>query len=128
MTVAICKGQTKDGKPCSARPRPGTDLCPWHSPDLAEQRAEWSRRGGRNSSNKQRARKSLPAELMTIEELSAFLGTVFKGVISGKVEPGVATAAATVARTMGELAKVSTFESDLAELRTQLSIVRRRGA
>jgi hypothetical protein len=69
-----CRGTTRDGKPCAAHPRPGTDLCPWHSPDLAARRAEWSARGGAGRSNKQRAKRALPAEPLTAEEVHSYLG------------------------------------------------------
>ncbi|MDP9470205.1 MAG: hypothetical protein M3Q71_05990, partial [Chloroflexota bacterium] len=64
-----CRGTTKDGKPCAARPRPGTDLCPWHSDDLADRRREWSRRGGTNSSSKARARRQIPDGAMSAAEI-----------------------------------------------------------
>src|SRR5215207_2437967 len=116
MTVAICRGKTRAGKPCGATPRPGTDLCPWHTPELAEQRAEWSRTGGRNSSTKARARKNLPAEVLTTEELHSWLGIVFKKVITGTMDPPIATAAANVARTMAELGKTIAVEEQIADL------------
>lgn len=121
MTVERCKGRTKDGKPCAAKPRPGTDLCPWHDPQFANRRAEWSRRGGVNSSTKARARKQLPSESLTIDEIHGYLGRVFTGVIEGKLEPSVATAAANVARAMLDVAKVADFESQLTDLRRSIA-------
>jgi hypothetical protein len=120
MTVASCKGKTKEGQPCNARPRPGTSLCPWHTPELAGQRSEWSRTGGRNSSNRARARKELPAELLTTEELHSWLGVVFKKVITGTMDAPIATAAANVARTMAELSKTAALEDRMAEIERRL--------
>jgi hypothetical protein len=126
VTVAICKGVTRDGKPCSARPRPGTDLCPWHSPDLAARRAEWSRRGGRNSSNKQRAQKALPAA-PTPDELQRTLGQALADVLSGALEPGRANAAAALGRTLLAIRESVEVEARLAALE-QAAFGERRGA
>jgi hypothetical protein len=123
-----CRETTKGGKPCGARPRPGTELCPWHSPDLAERRAEWSARGGAGRSNKQRAKKALPADPLTAEEIHSYLGVVFRGVIGGKIEPGIGTAAASIARAMIDVAKVAEFESQLAEMRRDLADLTERSA
>ncbi len=116
MTVERCKGITKDGKPCAAKPRPGTEVCPWHSADLAERRREWSRRGGINSSNRARARKALPANVMTMQELHGVLGLTIRGVLSGRVEPSVANSVASLARAMTTVAEAGEFEQRLAAL------------
>jgi len=116
MTLPTCRGRTKDGKPCAAKPRPGTDLCPWHTPELADRRREWSRTGGRNSSNKARARKALPAAVMTAEELHAWLGIVFKKVITGTIEPGVGNAAANLARAITDVGRAAEIAERLDAL------------
>lgn len=128
-TVVTCRGVTRDGKPCGAKPRPGTDLCPWHSADLAERRREWSRRGGINSSNRARARKRIPDGALTTAETLGLLGIVFKGVIAVRVEPGVGTACATIARAMNDLVKTTEIEERIRELEQAAGIAnRRRGA
>ncbi len=58
---------------------------------------------------------------MTTGELHIHLGVVFRKVINGTLEPGVATAAASVARTMAELAKASDYESRLLDLERRLT-------
>ncbi len=121
MTLAICKGIRKDGQSCSAKPRPGTDLCPWHSPDFAERRAEWSRQGGVNSSTKQRARKQLPDQEMSAAELHGFLVFVLKGVVGGTIDAKVGNAAANLARGMNEIAKSVDVEIRLSELEQRLT-------
>jgi hypothetical protein len=120
MTVAICTGRTKDGKPCAAKPRPGTELCPWHTPELAGQRAEWSRTGGRNSSSRARARKALPGEPLSNAEIHAYMSIAFKKTLVGQMEPGVFTALANGARTLADLSKVVNLEDQLAEMRRQI--------
>jgi hypothetical protein len=92
----------------------------WHSPAKEGERQEWRRRGGVNRSNKARAKKELPAEPLSVAELHAYLGVVFRRVITGATEPGVATAAATVARTMAELAKTGDLEERLESLERRL--------
>ena len=113
--VDQCQTTNKAGQPCSARAwRDG--LCIWHHPSRAQEVAAARRRGGQARSNKARALKALPAELMTNEQLHSYLGLVFKGVIGGKIEPGVATASATVARTMAELSRVVDLEQRIVDL------------
>ena len=113
-----CQTTNKAGQPCSARAwRDG--LCIWHHPARAEEVAAARKRGGQARSNKARALKSLPTELMTNEQLHSFLGLVFKNVIAGRIEPGVATASATVARTMAELSRVVVLEQRIVDLETE---------
>ena len=60
--VARCPSVTREGKPCSATPRPSSAYCAWHDPDLSKWRSEWSAKGGSARSNRQRAAKQLPAD------------------------------------------------------------------
>jgi hypothetical protein len=54
---------------------------------------------------------------------------VFRGVIGGKIEPGIGTAAATIARAMIDVARVADFERQLAEMRRELAgLVDQKGA
>src|SRR5687768_3006617 len=108
--AARCRATTKGGKPCGGTPVPGEPLCPWHSPSWAERRRQWSAKGGKGKSNASRARRQLPAEPMGTEELHAWLGVVFKRVIAGTTEPGVANAAANVARAMVAVAEAGAVE------------------
>ena len=117
--VSRCAGRNTAGDPCEAQPVRPDGYCWWHSPAAAAEREEARRRGGHNRSNKQRAKRQLPAEPMTADELHAWLGIVFKRVIVGQVEPNVATAAASVAKAMvavAEAGAVERLEERLAEL------------
>jgi len=58
----------------------------------------------------------LPAELMSMEEVQSYLGITLRGVLTGKVEPGVGTAIANIARAMTTVAGAATLEGQLAEL------------
>jgi hypothetical protein len=105
---------------------PGDRFCPWHSPAWADRRREWSAQGGTNRSNKRRAKKALPAEPLTAAEIHSYLGLVFRGVIGGKLEPGVATAAANVARAMIAVRESSELEDRLDALEAAAGIGERR--
>jgi hypothetical protein len=125
MKVTHCKGITKDGRPCSAKARPGTDLCPWHTPELAEQRKVWSQTGGQHRSAAARAQKALGAKPMTMEALEAQLSLVFARVFAGQMSPSIGNCLGTLARSMAELRKTSDFEQRLAELEASAGIDRR---
>ena len=56
---------------------------------------------------------------MTNEQLHSYLGIVFTWVIVGKIEPGVANAAAGVARVMAELSRATELEQRIIALETE---------
>ena len=114
--VSGCGARNASGTPCQAQPVRPSGYCYWHCPDVADERDRKRREGGRNRSNRERLKKALPAEPLTAEELHAYLGLVFRGLIGGKVDPPIATAAANVARTMVELQRASEFERRLDQL------------
>ena len=117
MTAVTCHGITRSGERCCARRLAGSTYCVNHSPAVNdEQRKVWAAKGGRNSSARSRARKALPAEIMTVDEVASWLGVVYKDVISGKIAPPVATAAANVARTMVALKEATETEERLDAL------------
>ena len=120
-TQEQCTGTTKAGQRCRARALPGSPFCVSHDPSKVTQLAEWRRKGGLAKANRVRAKKALPAEPLTNEELHAWLGVVFRGVISGKLEPGVGTATATIARTMLELFRAIALEARVAELERRIA-------
>ena len=114
-----CAALTKDGNPCSARPRPGSNRCPWHDERLSERRREWSARGGAARSNQARARRQLPAGVLTNEELRGLVGMTIKRVLTGTTEPAVGNSVAALARAyvaVTEAGAVERIEDRLAEL------------
>ncbi len=115
-----CMGTNRDGTPCSGQARPGRSMCAWHDPQLATERAAWRQKGGQSRSNKARARKRLPDNAMTMQDVQVLLGVAFKGVLSGKLEPGVGTACANIARAMAQVAGVAEIEEQIAELRRMI--------
>ncbi|MDP9355162.1 MAG: hypothetical protein M3R02_07740 [Chloroflexota bacterium] len=120
MKPERCQAITKNGSPCGATPVPGDTLCAWHSPAWAEKRREWSKKGGAGRSNQARARKHLPTNTMTMQEIQGLLGVTFKGVLTGKIEPGVGTACANIARAMAQVAGVAEIEEQIAALRRMI--------
>jgi hypothetical protein len=115
-----CVGTNKSGGPCGAKPLPGSDRCPWHDPAWDERRREWSRRGGKGKSNEARARKTLPAGVMTNEELLGLVGVTIKAVLSGRVEPGIGNSVASLSKAyiaIAEAGAVETLQAEVNELR-----------
>ncbi len=119
-----CVAVTRNGSPCEAKPRPGSDYCPWHDEGLATRRSEWSRRGGIGRSNKQRAAKQLPEEILTPAVLQGLLGRTLRDVIAGRVEPGVANAAANLGRAIVAVRQATELEQRLTELEERAGIGR----
>lgn len=110
-----CRALNQDGSPCQAA-HWRDNFCRWHSPELAEQRRAWSAAGGKARSNKARAAKAIPAGLKSMAEVQAMLTITLGGVLSGRIEPGVGTAAANIARAIRDLAGAADLESRIAEL------------
>ena len=117
-----CRALTRDGDPCNAKPRPGSDWCPWHDADLSARRSEWSRRGGVGRSNKRRAAKQLPEEVLTPAALQGLLGRTLRDLLAGKAEPGVANAAANLGRAIVAVREATEVEARLAELEQRAGI------
>ncbi len=127
MKAERCQATAASGKLCSATPRPGRPWCLWHDPEAAEQRRELSRKGGVARSNRARARATLGAPLAPAE-VQAILGRVLKDVVGGKIEPGVATAAAGVARALIAVREATEVEERLAALEAAAGIEERKRA
>lgn len=127
-----CSGRNKDGSPCSARPQADSRFCPWHDPERESDRAEWRRRGGEGKSNARRARKAIAGDLRDLGAVQATMLKALKGLEDGTVEPGVATAMATVARALVAVAHENAavnFEQQLADLARQVAdLSDRKGA
>lgn len=109
-----CHAQNAAGEPCQAEPLKGSTYRVWPHPDLAERRKEWSLRGGKGKANAVRARKRL--QRLDLDEIDAALCTALLDVLNGTLEPGLATAAASVARTIHAVRTASEHEQCIAEL------------
>jgi len=91
-------------------------LCRWHHPGLEAERGEWRRRGGEQRSNKERARKKIASTILEPSDIQGILGDALKAVIAGQIEPGVGTAAATIARVLIAVREASEVEQRLTAL------------
>ncbi len=111
-----CLGTNRTGEPCSAHVDDGQTWCRWHDPARAEERTEWSRKGGQARSNRARARKQLAEQLMTIDDLDALLCSALVKVAGGRIEPGVGSAMATIAKTITGIRTAGELERRLEEL------------
>jgi len=126
MTAVTCHGITKGGIRCRARPLVGSNYCLAHSPTISdEQRAAWRARGGFNSSAKARAAKTLPTELMSTDEIAAWLTIQYRKLIAGQLTPGVATASATVAKTIAEIQRGAQLEERMTQIEVFLDTGKR---
>lgn len=118
-----CRATNQDGSPCGAKPwKDG--LCRWHHPSLVDDRKAWSAKGGQARSNANRARKAIAGDLRDLGAVQATMLGVLKKLERGEVEPGVATAMATVARSLVAVAQVNAavnFEQQLADMARQIA-------
>ena len=117
-----CSAITKAGARCTRPALAGGQHCLMHSPDHVEVRREAARRGGRNRSAKARAAKLIP-EAMSAEDLAGHLSLLFTTTMAGKIEPKVATACATVARTLLEVRTATELEQRISELEGRAAVV-----
>lgn len=111
-----CTASNKDGSPCSATPRAESGFCPWHDPSLATERQGWKVNAGRAKSTRNRARKKVLSAAMGLHEIDAALCRALLDVLDGALEPNIATAAATVARTVSTIRTASELEARLRAL------------
>lgn len=116
--AAKCHATNAAGEPCQAEPLKGGAYCVWHDPGHAEQRREWSLRGGKGKSNTVRARKRL--QRLDLDEIDAALCTALLDVLKGDLEPGIATAAASVARTIHAVRSATEHEQRIRALEERL--------
>jgi hypothetical protein len=115
-----CHAMNAAGEPCQAEPLKGSEYCVWHDPDLAERRKEWSLRGGKGKANAVRAKKRL--KRLELQDVDAALCTALVDVLNGELEPGLATAAATVARVIHQVRTATEHEQRITELEKALDL------
>lgn len=120
-----CLGTNKDGSPCSAQPRTGRGFCPWHDPALTDARAQWRARGGTNKSNRSRARKRALGGGTDFRAIDGSLCQALNDVLSGEIEPPVASSMATLARAIIAVRQANDLAARLEAVEAELE---RRGA
>ena len=124
-----CKATNAEGKPCSAAVYKD-GYCRWHSPDPELQEAvKVSRaKGGQNRANVARARKRFKGNIQDFAHLQGVLLTAIDDVRAGKLEPGHATAMATLAKAIMSLSPVANFDSQLAEMQSEINALKAASA
>ena len=122
MKTSGCTATTKSGSPCSATPRVGTGYCPWHDPGLADERHGWEINAGKSKSTRNRARKRILSAALDLSEIDGALCRALLDVLDGTLEPSIATAAASVARTVSTIRTASEIEARLSTLEAQIGI------
>ncbi len=113
-----CTATRRDGHHCQGTPMPGKMFCFAHDPELRTQRHAWTTAAGKAKSNARRLKKSLGLDTatLTLTEVDALLCAALKGVLTGKIEPGIATSAATVSKAITSVRSLSTLEERLTQL------------
>ena len=122
MEAGRCQATTKEGRPCSAQPRPGRQFCLWHDPEADGVRRENARKGGQSRSNLSRLKRALPTELLTFNDVQGVLGAVLRDLLAGTVDPPVANAAANVARAFAAIAQAGEMEERLRGLEVRAGV------
>ncbi len=117
-----CRALNAAGAPCSCQPVRLSGWCWFHDPDLATERAEGRRRGGANRSNRARAKRQIGASALTMVEVAGLLSVALRGVLSGRIEPGVGNAAASLARALTQVHEATELEDRLTALETAAQI------
>jgi hypothetical protein len=113
--AAKCSAIARSGSRCGSPVLPDSAYCWVHSPEAAEARRAASAKGGKARSNRARAKASLP-EAMDAAELGGWLAALFKGVMTGRVEPRIGSAASSTARVMLQARELVEVEERLAAL------------
>ncbi len=119
-----CLGTNQSGGPCGGYVPKASTWCLWHDPDRESEREEWRRRGGENRSNKARARKKMTDQVMSINDLDAFLCASMTRVAAGRMEPNVGSAVATLAKTVVAIRTAGELERRLEELERRAGMAR----
>jgi hypothetical protein len=110
-----CTSPNRAGGPCGAQ-HWKDGYCRWHHPELEAQRQAERSAGGQARSNRARARKQLADAVLTVNDLDALLCRALVQVAAGKLEPGVGSAMAGIAKTVVGIRTAGELERRLEEL------------
>lgn len=118
MARQKCTQIKANGEPCGSFALPQSGLCVSHDPARRTAQREASRRGGESRSAARRAARAwaMTGEQIRQEDLPAILRACLLDVRLGKIEPSVATAIATLAKTSLQVASELEMEGRLAAL------------
>jgi hypothetical protein len=121
MKAAQCAAITRGGSRCASAVLAGSLYCWTHDPAAADRRREASKKGGKARANAERAKKLIP-EAMSAEDLAGWLSLLFTNVMTGRIEPKIGTACATIARTLHEVKHATDLEERIAELEQRAGV------
>jgi len=112
-----CTGTKRDGTPCRSFAA-ADGLCQAHNPARAEAHREATRKGGESRSAARRAARLWAAtgDQVRQDDLPAMLRAAILDVREGKIEPSVATAIASLAKTSVQLSNEIELEARLTAL------------
>lgn len=133
--MAKCKGKRKDGKPCQATAQTDNGYCIHHDPDLAEQRQQWKRDGGKagtlatlrtpkpwrrldGEGDVTISRTTGPSELIDL------LADTIDEVKMGEIDPKIANSVGYLAGVMMKVIQHQAFEERLAAIEEALGVNR----
>ncbi len=113
-----CKATTQAGDPCRSFAISADGYCVSHDPAYRSRKHEGSRRGGEAKANAKRAARLWAATGNAIDQddLPAMLRAAILDVRVGKIEPSVASAIATLAKTSVQLSHDLELEARLTAL------------
>jgi len=120
-----CTATTKSGAACSGTPLPGREWCWSHDPQLNQRRVEGQRRGGSHRSNAARAKRQFVAESLDSGQVLGLLSVALRGVLTGRLEPGIANAAANLGRAIVAVRESTETEARIASLEAAAGISER---
>ena len=126
MPRTRCTGTKRDGTPCRSF-AVADGLCQAHHPDRAEAHREATRKGGESRSAVRRAARlwAMNGDQIRQGDLPSILRATILDVRAGKVEPSVASAIATLAKTSVQLSHELELEQRIAALE---AVIARRDA
>ena len=124
MPRLTCTATKRDGTPCQSFASADSGLCVSHDPARHEANREASRRGGEARSAARRAARAwaMTGEQIKQGDLPAILRACLLDVRLGKIEPSVASAIATLAKTSVQLTADIELEARISVLEGQAGI------
>jgi hypothetical protein len=120
-----CRGISRDGSPCSARPLPEREWCHWHDPDREEIRRESRQRGGYNRSAEARAKKVVMTGMNSLGNVNDLLKLAIFDLANGRLDPKVANALANLAGTIKDYSITTEYGEVIESQRDELARLRR---
>lgn len=117
-----CRAQNKDGSPCRARKRPGSDLCFAHDPSLEKQRREARLRGGRNRRRRTVRFEEVDLSLNSIADVIDLLRRSLQATLQLETSLAQARTVAYLASVVLRAMEVTHIERRLGELEQILGL------